>query len=138
MDADLRERISAWRDQDPDPATAAALDDLNVRADAGDADALAELESAFSGPLTFGTAGLRGALGPGPARMNRVVVGRAAAGLARYLLDTGHEGGRVIVGYDARYNSDVFARDTAEILAGAGHDDHHISAMGDRNVHTSS
>jgi phosphomannomutase len=120
MDADLSGRISAWRTQDPDPATVAALDDLAVRADAGDADALAELESAFAGPLGFGTAGLRGALGPGPARMNRVVVGRAAAGLAQYLLDAGHEGGRVIVGYDARYNSDVFARDTAEILAGAG------------------
>lgn len=120
MDADLSGRISAWRTQDPDPATVAALDDLAVRADAGDADALAELESAFAGPLEFGTAGLRGALGPGPARMNRVVVGRAAAGLAQYLLDAGHEGGRVIVGYDARYNSDVFARDTAEILAGAG------------------
>jgi phosphomannomutase len=120
MDADLSGRISAWRTQDPDPATVAALDDLAVRADAGDADALAELESAFAGPLEFGTAGLRGALGPGPARMNRVVVGQAAAGLAQYLLDAGHEGGRVIVGYDARYNSDVFARDTAEILAGAG------------------
>lgn len=120
MDADLRRRISAWRDQDPDPATAAALDDLGLRADAGDEGALAELESAFAGPLEFGTAGLRGPLGPGPARMNRVVVGQAAAGLARYLLDAGHEGGRVVVGYDARYNSDVFARDTAEILAGAG------------------
>ncbi len=120
MDADLHERISAWRAQDPDSATVAALDELALRADAADADALAELESAFAGPLTFGTAGLRGALGPGPARMNRVVVGQAAAGLARYLLDAGHEGGRVIVGYDARYNSDVFAHDTAEILAGAG------------------
>lgn len=120
MDADLRERIAAWRVQDPDPATGAALDDLVLRADAGDAVALAELESAFAGPLEFGTAGLRGALGPGPGRMNRVVVGQAAAGLARYLLDNGHEGGRVVVGYDARYNSHVFARDTAEILAGAG------------------
>jgi phosphomannomutase len=120
MDADLRERISAWRAQDPDPATVAALDDLAARADTADANALAELESAFAGPLEFGTAGLRGPLGPGPARMNRVVVGQAAAGLARYLLDTGHEGGRVVIGYDARYNSDVFARDTAEILAGAG------------------
>ncbi|MFT4296135.1 MAG: phospho-sugar mutase, partial [Micropruina sp.] len=79
-----------------------------------------ELADAFAGPLDFGTAGLRGALGPGPARMNRVVVGRAAAGLARYLIDQGQAGGRVIVGFDARYNSDAFAADTAEILAGAG------------------
>jgi phosphomannomutase len=118
--ADLAEQISAWRAQDPDPATVAVLDDLVVRAAASDAAASAELASAFAGPLTFGTAGLRGALGPGPARMNRVVVSQAAAGLAHYLLAAGLAGGRVIVGYDARYNSEVFAQDTAEILAGAG------------------
>lgn len=117
---ELRERITAWREQDPDVATAVALDDLVARADAGDGTALAELADAFSGPLAFGTAGLRGPLGPGPARMNRVVVSQAAAGLAAHLLDLGFEGGRVIVGYDARYNSDVFATDTAQILAGAG------------------
>ena len=119
IDAALRSQLSDWRDQDPDPATAAALDDLLTRADAGDAGAEEELADAFAGPLTFGTAGLRGALGPGPARMNRVVVSQAAAGLAAYLTDSGLAGGRVIVGYDARYNSDVFAADTAEILAGA-------------------
>lgn len=117
---ELRERITAWREQDPDVATAVALDDLVARADAGDGTALAELADAFSGPLAFGTAGLRGPLGPGPARMNRVVVSQAAAGLAAHLLDLGFEGGRVIVGFDARYNSDVFATDTAQILAGAG------------------
>lgn len=120
IDAALRERVLAWREEDPDPATAAALDDLLARADAGDAGAIAELASAFAGPLEFGTAGLRGPLGPGPARMNRVVVSQAAAGLAAHLLGLGLDGGRVIVGYDARYNSDVFAADTAEILAGAG------------------
>ncbi len=119
-DATLREAVIAWRDQDPDVATAAALDDLLIRADEGDAGALAELESAFAGPLEFGTAGLRGPLGPGPARMNRVVVSQAAAGLAAHLRSLGLEGGRVIVGFDARYNSEVFAADTAEILAGAG------------------
>lgn len=117
---DLGELISAWREQDPDPVTAAALDDLVAKAAGGDQAAIAELDDAFAGPLTFGTAGLRGALGPGPARMNRVVVSQAAAGLARYLLASGHQGGRVIIGYDARYNSAAFARDTAEILAGAG------------------
>lgn len=117
---DLRQQVTAWRDQDPDVATAAALDDLLARADGGDADAAAELADAFAGPLSFGTAGLRGPLGPGPARMNRVVVSQAAAGLAQHLLDLGLEGGRVVVGFDARYNSDVFANDTAEILAGAG------------------
>lgn len=120
LSADLREAVLAWRDQDPDIATATALDSLLAKADAGDEAATAELADAFSGPLTFGTAGLRGALGPGPARMNRVVVSQAASGLARYLVGKGHGGGRVIVGYDARYNSDVFAADTAEILAAAG------------------
>ena len=119
-DATLREAVIAWRDQDPDVVTAAALDELLVRADEGDAEAVAELESAFAGPLEFGTAGLRGPLGPGPARMNRVVVSQAAAGLAAHLRSLGQEGGRVIVGFDARYNSEVFAADTAEILAGAG------------------
>jgi phosphomannomutase len=117
---ELAAKIAAWRSVDPDPVTVAALDDLVERAAGGDSEAAAELASAFAGPLTFGTAGLRGALGPGPARMNRVVVSQAAAGLARYLLDNGHAGGTVIVGYDARYNSAVFAQDTAEILAGAG------------------
>ena len=74
---------------------------------------------AFAGTLQFGTAGLRGKLGPGPNRMNRVVVSRAAAGLAQYLLDQG-QGGTRLSSADARYNSDVFARDTAEIFAGAG------------------
>src|SRR5690606_19894133 len=90
------------------------------KAEAGDAAALAELTDAFSGRLAFGTAGLRGALGPGPNRMNRVVVCQAAAGLATYLIDRGHAGGKVIIGFDARYNSDVFARDSAEIIAAAG------------------
>ncbi len=114
------EQLAAWRAQDPDSATIAELDALIAAAAAGDAAAQAELDDAFAGPLTFGTAGLRGKLGPGPGRMNRVVVAQAAAGLARYLLDEGHGLQPVIVGYDARHNSAVFARDTAEILAGAG------------------
>ncbi|GAB3741559.1 phospho-sugar mutase [Microlunatus parietis] len=120
FDPALRERLDSWRAQDPDPATSVALDDLIEKAEAGDAAARAELTDAFTGRLEFGTAGLRGALGPGPNRMNRVVVTRAAAGLANYLNDEGKAGGRVIIGYDARYNSDVFARDSAEIIAAAG------------------
>lgn len=112
--------IEEWRAADPDPATAAALAGLLDRARAGDADAEAELADAFAGRLAFGTAGLRAALGPGPNRMNRVVVSQAAAGLARWLVAAGHAGARVLVGHDARTNSDVFARDTAEILAGHG------------------
>lgn len=116
----LRGQADRWLAQDPDAATSTALRALLEQAVVGDEDAVAELESAFSGPLTFGTAGLRAALGPGPTRMNRVVVSQVAAGFAAWLLANGHEGGKVLIGYDARYNSDVFARDTAEIMAGAG------------------
>ena len=120
LNAERLEAIRAWQAQDPDQATVTALDHLVERAQVGESDAVAELVDAFAGRLEFGTAGLRAALGPGPNRMNRVVVAQAAAGLARWLVEHGHAGARVLVGYDARYNSDVFARDTAEILAGHG------------------
>lgn len=107
-----------WRDADPDARTQATLDALIDAADSGDATALAELEDAFSGTLSFGTAGLRGRIGPGPNRMNIVTVARAAGGLAEYIKRTGH--GAVIIGYDARTDSDLFANATAQILSGAG------------------
>ena len=107
-----------WLAEDPDPATAAELEALIANAEAGDADAADELADAFDGTLQFGTAGLRGRLGPGSNRMNRIVVARAAAGLAAYLNANG--GTSVVIGYDARRNSDVFARDTAAIMSGAG------------------
>lgn len=113
----------AWAADDPDPQTRAELEQVIAAVEAGgDAGHAAEADLAdrFAGTLEFGTAGLRGALGAGPNRMNRVVVTRAAAGLARYLLDTGHTRGSVVIGYDARHNSDVFARDTAEVMTGAG------------------
>ncbi len=122
LNLELERAVAAWSAQDPDPATRVELDRLLTASQTGDAAALATLTDAFAGRLQFGTAGLRGALGPGPNRMNRVLVGQAAAGLATYLLDQGLAGGRVIIGFDARHLSDVFARDTAEILAGAGFD----------------
>ena len=120
LDDALVAQIESWRDQDLDPATALALTELLTQARAGDQAALSELASAFAGPLSFGTAGLRAALGPGPGRMNRVVVSQAAAGFGRWLHSQGHSSGRVLVGHDARYNSDEFAQDTAEILSAAG------------------
>ena len=69
--------------------------------------------------LQFGTAGLRGELGAGPNRMNRVLAAQAAAGLAAYLVKN-FEKPSVAIGYDGRINSDVFARDSAEVMAAAG------------------
>ena len=116
------EQAIAWRDQDPDDATKAELDALITAAQAGNADAIAALEDRFSSRLQFGTAGLRGELGAGPNRMNRVLVSQAAAGLAAYLLgrpDAPRQPS-IVIGYDGRTNSEVFARDTAVIMAGAG------------------
>ncbi|WP_285240944.1 phospho-sugar mutase [Pseudarthrobacter sp. MEB009] len=114
-----------WAAQDPDPATSAALLELLRRDGEGDPAARQELADSFSGTLQFGTAGLRAALGPGPNRMNRVVVRRAAAGFAAFLLAAVAEAApgtrpRAVVGYDARHNSDVFAAETAAIFTAVG------------------
>ncbi len=111
-----------WLAADPDPVTRAELAGVLAAADAGDEAARTDLADRFAGRLAFGTAGLRGALGAGPNRMNRVVVTQAAAGLVAYLRDEVTPAPRVVVGFDARRNSDVFAVDTAEIVAGAGGD----------------
>lgn len=114
----------AWRDADIDPATREQLDGLIAASESQDPEvsraAVEHLQVAFAGPLHFGTAGLRGPIGPGPGAMNRVVVTQAAAGFAQWLTDEGFGGGKVIVGYDARHRSADFARDTAEVFAGAG------------------
>ncbi|GAA5195108.1 phospho-sugar mutase [Arthrobacter gyeryongensis] len=129
-DAEFEKLISdagEWAAQDPDPITAAALSELTGLASSGVAAARQQLEDSFSGTLQFGTAGLRAALGPGPNRMNRVVVRRAAAGLASFLKDAVEAAApgtrpRAVVGYDARHNSDVFALESAAIFTAAGID----------------
>ena len=113
----------AWLAQDPDAQTRAQLSDLIARVEQGDADAAADLADRFAGRLAFGTAGLRGELGAGSNRMNRVLVAQAAAGLAAFVRERAADQDRVptvVIGYDGRRNSDVFARDSAEIFAGAG------------------
>jgi phosphomannomutase len=117
--AGLLQQAERWRDDDPDPATRAELSAVLSAATAGDQDAVADLQDRFSGLLEFGTAGLRGQLGAGPHRMNRSVVIRAAAGLTAYLQSQGRSPA-VVIGYDARHNSDVFARDTAAVVTAAG------------------
>ena len=118
----FREAAEAWLSEDPDPKTAHELRGLIERADKGDTQAQRELHESFSGHLEFGTAGLRGVLGPGPQKMNRVLVRKVSAGLAAYLTanvpDAKIRG--VVIGHDARHNSRVFAEDTARVLAGAG------------------
>jgi phosphomannomutase len=112
----------AWLAQDPDGTTRDELRELLARVESGDEGASADLADRFSTRLAFGTAGLRGALGAGPNRMNRVLVAQAAAGFAAYLRDAATDDATptVVIGYDGRRNSDVFARDSAEIFAGAG------------------
>ena len=115
----LKQQAIHWIEQDPDSVTKVQLAQLLLDAKT-DQDALAELQDAFDAPLEFGTAGLRGALGAGPNRMNRVTVLQAASGLAQYLVQQGSSGQKVVIGFDARYNSDVFADDTARVMSGAG------------------
>jgi phosphomannomutase len=114
--------VRAWHDDDPDPTTRGELATVLAAAEGGSAAAIDDLRDRFSGMLEFGTAGLRGALGAGPNRMNRCVVIRAAAGLTAYLKKEAGAGltPLVVIGFDARYNSDIFARDTAAVVVAAG------------------
>ncbi|WP_017546760.1 phospho-sugar mutase [Nocardiopsis prasina] len=118
IDSALLVEARDWLDQDPDPGTRGELGALLARVEVGDGEALTDLDDRFAARLEFGTAGLRGALGAGPNRMNRVVVMRAAAGIAAWL---GAERRHVVIGYDARHRSADFARDSAAVLTGAGH-----------------
>lgn len=110
----------AWLRQDPDAVTRDELAGIITRAASGDAAAIADLDARFNGRLQFGTAGLRGALGAGSNRMNRVLIAQAAAGFAAYLREQVHGIPTVVVGYDGRRNSRRFALDSAELFAGAG------------------
>ncbi|ALE93935.1 phosphomannomutase [Arthrobacter alpinus] len=123
--AALKAAAEQWAGHDPDPATAAQLRDLIAASDSPEA--AAELADSFSGNLQFGTAGLRAVMGPGPNRMNTVVVRRAAAGVAAHLnaLANADDAGtfyqpRAVVGYDARHNSEIFAQETAAVFAASG------------------
>ena len=120
--APILDAARAWWAQDPDGVTRDELAALIAAAEGGDAAASADLDDRFGARLEFGTAGLRGRLGAGSNRMNRVLVSQAAAGFAAYLREKAGPGAvpTVVVGYDGRRNSDVFAADSAAIFAGAG------------------
>jgi len=114
----LRALAERWIADDLDPGTQQELRTLLAHPDP----AATDLADRFSGPLEFGTAGLRGVLGAGPNRMNRAVVARATWGLARALLafvPSAAERG-VVVGGDARTMSRQFSEDAAAILGAAG------------------
>jgi phosphomannomutase len=112
---DLRDRARAWLADDPDPATRDELQGLLDRLPGS----AAELADRFAGPLTFGTAGLRGPLRAGPNGMNLAVVTQAAAGLVGWLAARDAPG-PLVIGYDARHGSRAFAERTAQIATGAG------------------
>ncbi|ANY07516.1 phospho-sugar mutase [Pseudonocardia sp. HH130630-07] len=119
----LRDAVLRWIADDPDPDTRTELQRVLATAMAGGPpaeDAAAELAERMSGPLRFGTAGLRGPVRAGPSGMNVAVVTRATAGLAAWLRASGQQGGQVVVGRDARHGSAAFATATARVLAGAG------------------
>ena len=112
MDSKLEAEVQAWIKDDPDPKTAAQLSALLTSHDE------VSLRKFFAGFLEFGTAGLRGPLGPGPSCMNQAVVGKTAAGIVKYMKERSLTS--VVIGRDARHGSDIFERISAEIFSGAG------------------
>jgi phosphomannomutase len=120
LSSELRDRAFRWIADDPDTATRTELQQITARAMGGDPAAVDELTDRMNGTLTFGTAGLRGPVRAGSNGMNRAVVVRATHGVAEWLRFTGHAGGTVIVGRDARHGSAEFAKAAAEVLTAAG------------------
>ena len=112
MDQSFIAEVEAWIEDDPDQVTAGQLRQWL------DSDNEAELRASFNGFLQFGTAGLRGPIRPGPSGMNRAVVGRAAAGIVAYMKERNLTS--VVIGRDARYGSEDYTFETAEIMSGAG------------------
>ncbi|HEX4703425.1 MAG TPA: phospho-sugar mutase [Pseudonocardiaceae bacterium] len=118
----LRDETFRWLADDFDPKSQAELQGVLAMAMTGDQAAGAELADRMSGPLTFGTAGLRGPVRAGRNGMNRAVVTRTTAGVAAWLSAHGHAGGIVVIGRDARHGSAEFHADAADVLAAAGFD----------------
>ena len=117
---ELLERACQWASHDPDPATASALSADIEAAERGDEEAAARVGAAMNGPLQFGTAGLRGVVGPGESRMNLAVVIRATAGLCEVVKRHATGTPTLVVGCDARYGSSEFAAAACRVASAAG------------------
>lgn len=117
---DAQQAARSWIEHDPDARDRDELTALLDRVVGGDAAAHEELADRMAGPLVFGTAGLRGAVGAGMARMNTAVVTTATAGLCAVLRDQAGADFRVVIGFDARHRSDEFARTVAGVVVAAG------------------
>ena len=130
----IHQQIKDWVDEDrlsvaafravsqwlTDPVFADFVEEIQLLVENEDID---ELEDAFRIHIEFGTGGIRGKMGPGSNRINLRTIGEAAQGLAQYILKSGIEdakGKGVVIAYDTRNNSDVFARETASVIAGNG------------------
>ncbi len=112
----MMEKVTQWLTADPDPKTREELQYLI------DHKMYDELEDRFKSRLEFGTAGLRGKVGCGPNRMNRLVIQQTALGLGQYLMkqvDDAKKRG-VVIGYDGRSDSQSFAHETASVLTALG------------------
>ena len=108
--SDLIAQAQEWIDHDPDQETRSELLELLK------ANNTEELDDRFSRRLTFGTAGIRGTQGGGPNRMNRLTLRKVAVGISQYLRPESS----VVIGYDARKNSEVFATDMSEVFSHYG------------------
>ena len=117
---ELLERARQWASHDPDPATASSLSADIEAAERGDEEAAARVGAAMNGPLQFGTAGLRGTVGPGESRMNLAVVIRATAGLCEVVKRHATGTPTLVVGCDARYGSSEFAAAACRVASAAG------------------
>lgn len=117
---ELLERARQWASHDPDPATASSLSADIEAAERGDEEAAARVGAAMNGPLQFGTAGLRGTVGPGESRMNLAVVIRATAGLCEVVKRYATGTPTLVVGCDARYGSSKFATAACRVASAAG------------------
>lgn len=106
------ELLDSWLEIDPDPVTRQAIEAERHRSE--------WVQAQFGSVLRFGTAGMRAPAGPGPARMNRVMVRIAARAVGAELIAAGFGSRGAVVGFDARPGSADMAFDAARLLVAMG------------------